>query len=128
MNGIKVLIADDSAVMRKIVERSLRSAGLELSEVFNAGSGLEALDILRSNKVNLILTDINMSQMSGLQFLRQLSAEDLAPGTPIVMITAEGSEEYVKQAVQAGARGYILKPFTPEQFKERILPLLETMA
>ncbi len=128
MPGIRVLIVDDSAVMRKIVERSLRSAGLELANVWNAGSGFEALDLLRTQQVDMILSDINMPQMNGLEFLRQVAANDLAPGTPIVMITTEGSEDHVVQAVQAGARGYILKPFTAEQIKDRVVPLLEGIA
>lgn len=110
------------------MERPLRCTGLERSRVFNAGSGLEALHTLRSNQVNLILSDIYMRQMNALQFLRQPAAERLAPAIPIVMITAEGSEEYATQAVQACGHGYIRKPFTAEQFKERILPLLECMA
>lgn len=128
MQGIRVLIVDDSAVMRKIVERSLRSAGLELAGVWNAGSGVEALELLRTQQVDMILSDINMPQMNGLEFLRQMAANGIATGTPIVMITTEGSEEHVMQAVQAGARGYILKPFTAEQIKERVLPLLEGFA
>jgi CheY-like chemotaxis protein len=74
--------------------------------------------------VDLILSDINMPSMDGLEFLRQIRAQNLAPGVPVVMITTESSEEHVKQAILAGARGYIRKPFTAEQVKERVLPLI----
>ena len=124
MSEIRTLIVDDSSVMRKIVERALRQAGLELMVVHEAGSGAEGVDLLRAEQVDLILSDINMPLMDGLEFLRQLRAQNLAPGVPVVMITTESSEEHVKQAILAGAQGYIRKPFTAEQVKERVLPLL----
>jgi two-component system chemotaxis response regulator CheY len=125
MSEIRALIVDDSSVMRKIVERALRQAGLDPLAVHEAGSGTEGLEVLREQKVDLILTDINMPAMDGLEFLRQLRAQGLAPGVPVVMITTESSEEHVKQAIQAGAQGYIRKPFTPDQVKERVLPLVQ---
>jgi len=125
MKETRALIVDDSSVMRKIVERSLRQAGLELLEVQEAASGAEALEVLRASKVDLILSDINMPSMDGLEFLRQIQAQELAPGVPVVMITTESSEEHVKQAIQAGARGYLRKPFTADQVKDRVLSLLD---
>jgi two-component system chemotaxis response regulator CheY len=124
MSEVRTLIVDDSSVMRKIVERALRQAGLDLMVVHEASSGTEGLDLLRAKQVDLILSDINMPSMDGLEFLRQLRAQNLAPGVPVVMITTESSEEHVKQAILAGAQGYIRKPFTAEQVKERVLPLL----
>jgi two-component system chemotaxis response regulator CheY len=125
MSEIRTLIVDDSSVMRKIVERSLRQAGLDPLVVFEAGSGTDGLELLRNKQVDLILSDINMPSMDGLEFLRQIRAQNLAPGVPVVMITTESSEEHVKQAILAGAQGYIRKPFTAEQVKERVLPLLD---
>ena len=124
MREIRTLIVDDSSVMRKIVERALRQAGLEQLVVHEAGSGTEGLDLLKSKQVDLILSDINMPAMDGLEFLRQIHAQNLAPGVPVVMITTESSEEHVKQAILAGAKGYIRKPFTSDQVKERVLPLV----
>ena len=127
MSEVRALIIDDSSVMRKIVERSLRQAGLESLVVFEAGSGNEALQILKSKEVDLILSDINMPAMDGLEFVRQLHTQQLAPEVPVVMITTESSEEHVKQAIQAGAKGYIRKPFTADQVKQRVLPLLPSV-
>jgi two-component system chemotaxis response regulator CheY len=124
MREIRILIVDDSTVMRKIVERSLRQAGLDTLVVHEAGSGTEGIEVLRVHTVDLILSDINMPSMDGLEFLRQIRAQDLAPGVPVVMITTESSEEHVKQAILSGAQGYIRKPFTAEQVKERVLSLL----
>jgi len=124
MEHIRALIVDDSSVMRKIVERSLRQAGLDLEKVLEAGNGAEALAVLGKEKVDLILCDINMPVMDGLEFVKQLSTLESAKGIPVVMITTEGSENHVVQALSAGARGYIRKPFTPEQVKEHVLPVL----
>ena len=124
MSEVRALIVDDSSVMRKIVERCLRQAGLDALVVLEAGTGVEALELLRTATVDLVLTDINMPSMDGLELVRQIRAQKLAAGVPVVMITTESSEEHVKEAIQAGARGYIRKPFTAEQVKERVLPLL----
>lgn len=123
--SITALIVDDSSVMRKIVERSLRQAGLELQQVFEAGNGAEGLQLLAAQKVDLVLSDINMPVMDGLEFVRQLGALENAKGTPVVMITTEGSESNVIQAISYGAKGYIRKPFTAEQVKEHVVPILE---
>lgn len=128
MNSIRVLIVDDSSVMRKILERSLRQTGVELSSVFQAGNGAEALSLLAENQVELILCDINMPVMDGLEFVKQLPGVKNAKGVPVIMITTEGSESHVVQAVSAGAKGYIRKPFTPEQVREHVIPLLGVKA
>lgn len=125
MNEFFALIVDESSVMRKIVERALRQSGLTITKVFEASNGAEALDVLREHSVGLILSDINMPNMDGLEFLRQMHAQHLAPEVPVVMITTESSEEHVRAAIAAGAHGYIRKPFTAEQVKDRVLPLLE---
>jgi len=125
MKKLRALIVDDSSVMRKIVERSLRQAGIEFAEVREASNGAEGLGALKNESVDLILCDINMPVMDGLEFLRQLQTVENAKGVPVVMITTEGSESHVVQALSIGARGYIRKPFTPEQVKEHVIPLLE---
>lgn len=121
---VRVLIIDDSSVMRKIVERSLRQAGIDLTQVIEAGNGAEALTALQENQVDLILCDINMPVMDGLEFIKQLSGVVNAKGVPVIMITTEGSEAHVVQALSCGARGYIRKPFTPEQVKTQVIPAL----
>jgi two-component system, chemotaxis family, chemotaxis protein CheY len=124
MDGITALIVDDSSVMRKIVERSLRQAGINLKNVFEAGNGAEALTLLAETRVDLILCDINMPVMDGLEFIKNLPGVENAKGVPVVMITTEGSEAHVVQALSCGARGYIRKPFTTDQVKEHVIPVL----
>jgi two-component system chemotaxis response regulator CheY len=115
--------------MRKVIERALRQAGLELTDVLQASNGEEGLQVLReesgaSSPLALILSDINMPVMDGLEFLEARRKENLALGVPVVMITTEGNETFVLRAIAAGAQGYICKPFTAEQVKARVLPLL----
>jgi len=125
MKKVRALIIDDSSVMRKIVERSLRQAGLDLAEVQEASNGAEGLGALKTASVDLILCDINMPVMDGIEFLRQVQTLENGKNVPVVMITTEGSESHVVQALSIGARGYIRKPFTPEQVKQHVIPLVE---
>jgi len=119
-----VLVVDDSAMMRKVVLRVLKMAEVDFEVVLEAGDGAEALALIRTNKVDLIMCDINMPVMTGLQLLQQIKDEKLAIGVPIVMVTTENSEPQVRQAILAGARGYIRKPFTIEHIKNNVRPLL----
>lgn len=125
MNSVRALIVDDSSVMRKIVERSLRQAGIDLAKVSEAANGAEALAVLAENQVDLILCDINMPVMDGMEFIKQLPGVPNGKGVPVIMITTEGSESHVVEALSHGARGYIRKPFTPDQVREQIVPILE---
>lgn len=116
--------------MRKVIERALKQAGLEFTEVLQASNGEEALEALRKDgvgpqKIGLIISDINMPIMDGLQFLEARRDQKLAPGVPVVMITTEGSEPFVLRAIAAGAQGYICKPFTADQVKTRVVPLVQ---
>jgi two-component system chemotaxis response regulator CheY len=124
MKPARVLIVDDSSVMRKIVGRSLRQAGLELQEVLEASNGSEALTVVREHPLDLIMSDINMPTMDGLEFVRQLRRIEAAQNIPVIMITTEAGEAHVVNALSSGASGYIRKPFTPDQIKERVIPLL----
>jgi two-component system chemotaxis response regulator CheY len=92
--------------------------------VLEAGNGSDALDILREKRVDLVLSDINMPVMDGLQFVEQLQDLPQAKGIPVIMITTEASESHVMKALSFGARGYIRKPFTPDEVREHVLPVL----
>ena len=124
MSEFRALIVDDSSVMRKLVVRALRQAGLNPLVVYEASSGTEGIEVLKKRKFDLILSGVNMPSMDGLEFLRQIRAQRLAAEAPVVMIIVELSDEHVKAAMEAGAQGYISKPFTAEQMKERVLSLM----
>jgi two-component system chemotaxis response regulator CheY len=124
--AIRALIVDDSSVMRKIVERCLRQAGMDLGQVLEASNGAEALALVSENTFDLILSDINMPVMDGLEFIKHLKEVESAKNIPIVMITTEGGEKSVLEALSLGAKGYIRKPFTPDQVKEHVIPVLRS--
>ncbi len=119
-----VLIIDDSAVMRKVILRTLKAGDVNFDAVCEAGNGEEALTVLRTTEVKLIMCDINMPGMSGLELLKRIKEEGLAQGVPIVMVTTEGGGQQVRLALQSGARGYIRKPFTAEHIESNVKPLL----
>jgi two-component system chemotaxis response regulator CheY len=117
-----ILIVDDSSTMRKIISRSLRQAGLTVDDIYEAGDGIEGLNALAGNKVDLILSDINMPNMDGLEFIKAVRAN--GNSVPIVMITTEGGEDIIKEALNNGASDSIKKPFTPDQLNEKLGGLL----
>ena len=122
---MRTLIIDDSVVMRKFIERALRQAGLDISELHQAGNGVEGLEVLRTvSGFDVIFSDINMPGMDGLQFLEQRRAQRLAPTVPVIMITAEASERLLPLLQLAGASGYLSKPFTADQVRVCLGPLL----
>ena len=120
-----VLVVDDSAAIRKILQRVLRQTGMAINTIHEAGNGEEALALLKEHKVHLILSDINMPQMDGLQLLGALKASGDWAQVPVVMITTEGGETKVAEAVKLGAAGYVRKPFTADQIKEKLVGILE---
>jgi two-component system chemotaxis response regulator CheY len=121
---VDVLIVDDSAAIRKILQRVLRQTDLPIGDVLEAGDGVEALKALDNRHVHLILSDINMPNMDGLQLLTQLKASEKWKSVPIIMVTTEGGQAKVIEAVQLGAAGYVRKPFTAEQIKEKLTGLI----
>ncbi|WP_421732386.1 response regulator [Cellulomonas sp.] len=118
---IRVLVTDDSRVMRQIVIRTLRQAGYDW-DVREAADGAEALEAIRADEPDVVLSDWNMPNLSGIDLLRSLRAEGFA--TPFGFVTSEGSPEMRAQAEAAGALFLIAKPFTPEAFREVIDPVL----
>lgn len=115
-----LLIVDDSLAIRKILQRTLRQAGFTLGNVYEAGDGEEALEVLRTHKVGLILTDVNMPNMDGLQLLGHVKASDEWKDLPVFVISTEGGQSKVIEAVRLGATGYLRKPFTADQIKGRL--------
>lgn len=122
--ALDVLIVDDSAAIRKILQRVLVQADVALGKVIEANDGNEALERLKSQSVGLILSDINMPNMDGLELLARLRADAAWKSVPIIMVTTEGSQNKVMQALQLGANGYVRKPFTAEQIKEKLVGII----
>lgn len=117
---LDILIVDDSAAIRKILQRVLKQAEIPLGNVYEAGDGKEAIETLRTQSVGLILSDINMPNMNGLELLSHIKASEAWKHLPIVMVSTEGSQQKVLEAVQLGAAGYVRKPFNADQIKEKL--------
>ena len=120
-----VLVVDDSAAIRKILQRVLKQTGMAIRAIREAGDGQEALETLKTSNVDLVLTDINMPKMDGLQLLAAIKNNPSWRNIPVVMITTEGGETKVSEAVRLGAAGYVRKPFTADQIKEKLSGILE---
>ncbi|MCL3860895.1 response regulator [Actinotalea sp. K2] len=119
---MRVLVADDSRVMRQIVIRTLRQAGYDWWEITEAADGAVALDLVRSEQPDLVLSDWNMPEMTGIDLLRRMRAEGIE--IPFGFVTSEGSNEMREAADAAGALFLIAKPFTAEVFSDTIDPFL----
>lgn len=118
--ALDVLIIDDSAAIRKILQRVLLQANIGVGKIHEANDGQEGLARMASESVSLVLSDINMPNMDGLEFLKAVKANPDWKSVPVLMVTTEGGQDKVIQALQLGASGYVKKPFTPEQIKEKL--------
>jgi two-component system chemotaxis response regulator CheY len=116
----RVLIVDDSPAMRAFVRRVIDLSGFELSKCFEASNGREALDVLRGEWVDAILTDLNMPGMGGQEFLRRLSQDDLLRSIPAIVISTDATEHTMASMATLGARGYVTKPFLPETLRAEL--------
>ena len=119
-----ILIVDDSAVIRQMVKRTMELAGLDVGSVFEASNGIEALAQLGDHEVAVMLVDINMPTMNGIQLLCRMKQNDRLKDIPIVIVSTEGSKERIEQLDRIGAFGYIRKPFQPEQLRDVLKPLI----
>lgn len=117
-----IITVDDSSTMRRIIKNTLMKIGF--SNILEAGHGIEALEVLAKNKVDLIITDWNMPEMDGLTFVKALRAKSEYKEIPILMVTTEAAKEDILTALRSGVNNYIVKPFTPETLQEKVFKLL----
>lgn len=115
--SFNVLIVDDSNAMRAVIGKIISMSGFKMDQCLHAGNGKEALDILVHEWVDVIISDINMPEMNGLELLSRLKRDDLYKEIPVIMISTEGSDERIKEAFSRGAQGFIKKPFLPEELR-----------
>ncbi len=115
---IRVLIVDDFSTMRRIVRNVLRQLGF--NNVVEADDGTTAWEILQREKIEFIVSDWNMPQMTGIELLRKVRADEKLADTPFLMVTAEAQQENILEAVQAKVSNYIVKPFTADTLKQKI--------
>ena len=124
--GIDMLVVDDSPVTRKMVRRALGLCGLEVAEVYEAGDGAEALEQLAQHHVDLVLADINMPVMNGIELVERMSRDPELAGVPVVIVATPMSQDRVEHVLDKGARAYLAKPFRPEALRDVVNQILGT--
>jgi len=122
---MKILIVDDFSTMRRIIKNLLRDLGF--TNTVEADDGQTALPKLRSGGIDFLITDWNMPGMTGIDLLKEVRSDDKLATLPVLMVTAEAKREQIVEAAQAGVNGYVIKPFTAAQLKEKIEKIFERL-
>ncbi len=115
--SFNLMIVDDSSAMRSVIRKIVALSGFKVDHCFEANNGREALNVLSKDWVDVIISDINMPEVNGLELLSALKRDDLFKDIPVIMITTEGSRERMEEALAHGAKGFIKKPFLPADLK-----------
>ena len=119
---LTVLVVDDFVTMRRIVRKILRD--LDFQNIIEAEDGLAALEVLKTTKIDLIVSDWNMPRMTGLELLKEVRSSDKFKDTPFLMVTAEAQKENIVEAVKARVSNYIVKPFTAATLEEKLAKIV----
>jgi two-component system chemotaxis response regulator CheY len=122
--GFNILIVDDSEIIRSMIARTVRMAGVPVDKLLTAGNGAQALELLNSNWVDLVFADINMPVMDGVQMIEQMHSHEVLRNVPVVVISTEGSETKIEKLHDKGVVAFFRKPFTPEMIRGAIVEVL----
>ncbi|MDY6903081.1 MAG: response regulator [Thermodesulfobacteriota bacterium] len=122
--AVNILIVDDSLPMRAVIKKTIKASGYGAASFFEADDGRQALDILQNQWLDIVVTDYNMPDMDGMTLLANLKADDLLASIPVLVITTEGSRQKEREFMEKGAAGYIKKPFTPEEIRNKLKQIL----
>jgi two-component system chemotaxis response regulator CheY len=120
---IKIMVVDDLATMRKVIRNLLKQVGYD--NIVEAEDGVMALKMLKSQKIDFVISDWNMPKLTGMELLKTIRGDEGLKATPFLMVTADGLQDHVIAAVRAGVNNYIVKPFTAEVLSEKITKILE---
>jgi two-component system chemotaxis response regulator CheY len=118
--AFNILVVDDSRTIRSIITKTLKMTGLDIDNIYEAANGREALGCLKDNWVDLVLSDLNMPEMSGMELIDEMAKDGLLASTPVVVVSTDGSTTRIEELKDKGVREYLRKPFTPESVKEII--------
>ena len=119
-----VLIVDDSSATRSAIKKVIKMSGFDVGEYFEADNGRDALSVLEKNWADVILSDINMPIMDGISFFKEVLKDAIMSSIPVIFVTTEGRGEGIKKTRKMGARGYITKPFKPEEIRKVLVEVL----
>ena len=125
-SDLRYLVVDDFSTMRRIVRGLIKEMGGQFIE--EAEDGVNALQVLRANKIDFVVSDINMPNMDGFELLTQIKQDPALCHIPVLMVTAEARKEDIVRAAQIGAAGYIVKPFTKATLEEKVQKILQKLA
>lgn len=115
---MRFLVVDDSTTMRRIIVNTLNKLGYQ--DIVEAGNGREGIDKVGEGPLDLIITDWNMPEMNGVEFIRTLRSMDGKQQLPVLMVTTNAAKDDIVEALRAGVNNYVVKPFTPDTIKEKI--------
>lgn len=122
--AFNILVVDDSETMRVVIKRTLGMTGIEINELLEAGNGKEALNILEEAWIDVVLSDINMPEMGGIELLKTMKDDEVLKNIPVIFISTEASHTRMDEAKKLGVAAYVKKPFQPETIKEIMLDVL----
>ena len=125
---MKILVVDDFSTMRRIVRNLLVELGFTNTLIQEAEDGNAALALLRAQPIDLVVTDWNMPNMTGIELLRAIRADAALKSLPVLMVTAENNRDQIIAAAQSGVNGYVVKPFTAVTLKEKLEKIFERLA
>ncbi len=125
--GYNILVVDDSAIIRKMVKKTISMSGMEVSSISEAGNGLEALKVLSENWIDLVFADIHMPEMTGVELVEKMSEDNMLVSIPVVIVSSDRSKTQMDRLKELGIRAYIKKPFRPENFRDTVAEVMETM-
>ena len=120
-----ILIVDDCSAMRFVIKRILGISGFAMENCYFAGDGEEALSTLRSQKVDLVISDVNMPRLDGEAMLRRMSSDPELSSVPVVMVSSDATKSRAALMLELGAKAYVVKPFQPHAFREQLERVLE---
>ena len=116
-----ILIVDDSAVVRMATKRIIERSEVEFGQIFEAENGQTALDILEQEQIDLVLADLHMPEMTGVELVHIMRQQDTTRSIPVIVVSAESSPSRIEELEAEGIEGYLHKPFSPEEFRQVIL-------
>jgi two-component system chemotaxis response regulator CheY len=121
----RILVVDDSSVVRAMVRKAIAMAGVEVERVFEAGDGCEALELLRREPVHAVFADVHMPRMTGVELVERLSDDPALRGVPVVMVSSDRDDGRAEALRARGVRAWVTKPFRPEAFRAVVREVLE---
>lgn len=122
--AFNILVVDDSATMRAVIRKTVAMSGVQIGEIKEAANGKEALQVMEEAWVDVVLSDINMPEMSGVEFLREVRLDEVLRNVPVIFISTEASQARIDEVTNLGAAGYVKKPFKPEKIRTILLDVL----